>query len=84
VTKQPLSIGIDASARGFQSYKSGVFSGPCGTSLNHAVLTVGFNSAAFIVKNSWGSSWGDNGFIQMARKSNVCGMFNVVNYPNAA
>jgi len=84
VTKQPLSIGIDASARGFQQYKSGVFSGPCGTSLNHAVLTVGYNAQAFIVKNSWGTSWGDQGYIQMARNKNVCGMFNVVNYPNAA
>jgi C1A family cysteine protease len=52
VTKQPLSIGIDASARGFQSYTKGVFSGPCGTQLNHAVLTVGYNKDAFIVKNS--------------------------------
>jgi len=83
VTKQPLSIGIDASARDFQSYKSGVFGGPCGKSLNHAVLTVGYNANAFIVKNSWGASWGDQGFIQMARNKNVCGMFSVVNYPNA-
>jgi len=52
----PVSIAVDASG-GFQSYKSGTFSGPCGSQLNHAVLAVGYTSAYYIVKNSWGTTW---------------------------
>jgi len=80
----PVSIAVDASG-GFQSYKSGVFSGPCGTSLNHAILAVGSistPSAYFIVKNSWGTSWGSSGYIMMAKGKNLCGMTNDMCYPN--
>jgi hypothetical protein len=82
VTNQPLSIGIDATQ--LKNYKSGIFQGPCGTSLNHAVLTIGFNAEAFILKNSWGTSFGEQGFFRFARNKNLCGMLNVVNYPTIA
>jgi C1A family cysteine protease len=84
VDKQPVSIGVDASSRAFSSYKSGVFTGPCGTSLNHAVLTAGYTSEYWLIKNSWGTSWGESGFARFARGKNMCGMLNVANYPNAA
>jgi C1A family cysteine protease len=77
----PISIALDASG-GFQSYKSGVFSGPCGTQLNHAVLAVGFNAQYWIVKNSWGSGWGSGGYIFMSRGKNLCGLGNVLAWPN--
>jgi len=69
----PISIAVDASG-GFQSYKSGTFSGPCGSQLNHAVLAVGYTSAYYIVKNSWGTGWGASGYIMMARGKNLCGL----------
>jgi len=69
----PVSIALDASG-GFQSYKSGIFSGPCGTQLNHAVLAAGYTGQYFIVKNSWGTTWGTGGYIYMARGKNLCGL----------
>jgi len=73
--KVTVSIAVDASG-GFQSYKSGVFNGPCGTSLNHAILAVGYTSQYWIVKNSWGTGWGSSGYIFIARGKNLCGMTN--------
>jgi len=84
LAQMPVSIAVDASG-GFQSYKGGVFSGPCGTSLNHAILAVGSvssPSAYFIVKNSWGTSWGSQGYIMMAKGKNLCGMTNDMCTPN--
>jgi len=71
--KQPVSVCVDASG-GFQSYHGGVFSGPCGTSINHAILAVGFNGQYWMVKNSWGTSWGASGYIYMAKGKNLCGV----------
>jgi len=80
VNLQPISICLDA-AGGFQSYRSGIFNGPCGTQMNHAVLAVGYTDTYWIVKNSWGASWGNQGYIHMARGKNLCGMSNVLMWP---
>jgi len=83
----PLAVAINASSYAFQTYKSGVLSGTCSTSCNHAVTLVGYNTDAstpyWIVRNSWGSSWGAGGFIWMAQKSGAgqCGINTQVNYP---
>jgi C1A family cysteine protease len=69
----PVSVCVDASG-GFQSYHGGVFSGPCGTQINHAILAVGYTSSYWIVKNSWGTSWGASGYIYMAKGKNLCGV----------
>jgi len=72
----PVGVAVDASG-GFQSYHSGVFSGPCGTQLNHAILAVGAASSPskyWIVKNSWGTTWGNKGYIFMAQGKNLCGI----------
>ena len=71
LSKQPVSIAIEADQREFQLYKSGVFTGTCGTQLDHGVLLVGYgaeNSADYyLVKNSWSTTWGDNGYIKLGR-----------------
>ena len=73
VAMQPVSVGVDASAKTWQHYKTGVFDDPkCGTAIDHAVLVVGFGAEPsgkkfWLVKNSWASTWGDHGFIKIER-----------------
>ncbi|XP_039032959.1 zingipain-2-like isoform X2 [Hibiscus syriacus] len=89
VATQPVSVGICGSERAFQLYSKGIFTGPCSTSLDHAVLIVGYGSENgldyWIVKNSWGSRWGMNGYIHMIRNSGnsegVCGINMLASYP---
>jgi len=91
LAQQPISIAIEADQDGFQFYSSGVFSGDCGDSLDHGVLLVGYNQAAsppyWIVKNSWGSSWGLDGYIYLVDDptlnggSGQCGMLTEPSYP---
>lgn len=71
LAQQPVSIAIEADQRDFQLYKSGIFTGICGTNLDHGVLAVGYGSQEsgdyYLVKNSWGTSWGDQGYIKLGR-----------------
>jgi len=87
VNQQPVSIAIEADQSGFQHYKSGVFTGPCGKSLDHGVLLVGYGTDSgtdyWRVKNSWGASWGDNGYIRIKRGSDLCGLADAASYPTA-
>jgi len=87
VTTQPVSVAIEADQSGFQLYKSGVFSGVCGKNLDHGVLAVGYgtdnNQAYWKVKNSWGVSWGEQGYIRMIRGKDECGIADEPSYPNA-
>jgi len=78
---QPVSVAIDASSS-FSSYKSGVYSGPCSSSsINHAVLAVGYTDQYWIVKNSWGASWGTGGYINMIRGKNICNINSYLAVP---
>lgn len=89
VAVQPVSVGICGSAQSFQLYSGGIFTGPCSTSLDHAVLIVGYDSQDgvdyWIVKNSWGTSWGMKGYIHMLRdggsSAGVCGINMMASYP---
>merc|ERR1719460_1271329 len=74
----PVSVAIEADQMSFQMYSSGVLTGNCGTNLDHGVLAVGFGSESgtdyWKVKNSWGASWGVNGYILIERGDNKCGI----------
>jgi cathepsin F/cysteine peptidase B len=69
----PLPIAVDAQSH-WQTYTGGVVSTCTGKSLDHGVLAVGYTSDYWIVKNSWGSSWGESGYIRLAYGSNQCGL----------
>nr|6YCC_A Chain A, Ananain [Ananas comosus]6YCC_B Chain B, Ananain [Ananas comosus]6YCD_A Chain A, Ananain [Ananas comosus]6YCD_B Chain B, Ananain [Ananas comosus] len=71
VSNQPIAAALDASGN-FQHYKRGVFTGPCGTRLNHAIVIIGYGQDSsgkkfWIVRNSWGAGWGEGGYIRLAR-----------------
>jgi len=70
INSHPISIAVDATNWG--SYKSGVFNN-CATSLNHAVLLVGVVGGNWKIKNSWGTGWGESGYIRLAA-GNTCGV----------
>jgi C1A family cysteine protease len=87
VATGPVSVAIEADQQGFQLYKSGVFSGACGTQLDHGVLVVGYTADYWIVKNSWGATWGEEGYINMKRgasKAGICGIAMQPSYPTAS
>ena len=91
LTKQPVSVAIEADQPTFQLYKSGVFTGTCGTNLDHGVLVVGYGTEGtvdyYTVKNSWGETWGTGGYIKLARGptynngSGQCGVLMQASYP---
>lgn len=86
LTLNPVSVAIDASSRDFQLYSSGVFSGKCNSDLNHAVNIVGYvQDKYYILRNSWGESWGENGYmllqIDETLESGLCGVLSMPSYP---
>lgn len=85
----PVSVAIEADQYVFQAYKSGVItSTQCGTRLDHGVLAVGWGTDAtagdyFIVRNSWGASWGDQGYVKIgATSKNTCGILSAASRPS--
>jgi cathepsin L len=83
----PVSIAVEADKSVFQFYHDGVLDNPaCGTSLDHGILVTGYDTDAaskkdfWNVKNSWGSSWGKNGYIKLVRNKNQCGISLAASY----
>jgi len=94
VTQQPVSVAIEADKPAFQHYKSGVLTNTaCGEKLDHGVLVVGYGTDAassadyWIVKNSWGASWGEEGYIRLGRgldsPRGLCGINEQPSWPTA-
>jgi C1A family cysteine protease len=81
ITNLPTTVAVDAGGRAWQQYKGGVFDTTCGKQLNHAILAVGYTDQYYIVKNSWGTAWGDQGYIYMVRGKNMCGVGSEPSYP---
>ncbi|KMT04416.1 hypothetical protein BVRB_8g180920 [Beta vulgaris subsp. vulgaris] len=90
--RQPISVGIDGSSIDFQLYTGGIYDGTCSSNpddINHAVLIVGYGSEGnkdyWIVKNSWGTSWGMDGYIYIRRNTNlpygVCAINALASFP---
>ncbi|CAA6672524.1 unnamed protein product [Spirodela intermedia] len=88
VSRQPVSVAIDSHTLRF--YAGGVFTGPCGTNLNHAVTIVGYGTTPdgtnyWLAKNSWGSAWGEAGYVRLQRdvpdKKGLCGLTVDASYP---
>ena len=89
VAHQPVSVAIEGGGRAFQLYRSGVFTGRCGTDLDHGVVAVGYGTDKgkdyWIVRNSWGPNWGESGYVKMERNINAttgkCGIAMEASYP---
>lgn len=97
---QPVSVAIDGGSFMFQLYGSGVYTGPCTADVNHGVAVVGYGETQgdadgdgaagpgqkyWIVKNSWGLEWGQDGYVLMQRDagvaSGICGIALLPSYP---
>jgi C1A family cysteine protease len=92
VAQQPVAIAIEADTRYFQLYSGGVLtSSSCGTNLDHGVLIVGYGTENgidyWLVKNSWGESWGESGYVKIARSDStndagICGVAMEPSFPS--
>ncbi|XP_044461575.1 senescence-specific cysteine protease SAG12-like isoform X3 [Mangifera indica] len=92
VANQPVSVSIEGSSQDFKFYSSGVFTGNCGTRLNHAVTAIGYGATSggakyWLMKNSWGTDWGEGGFMRIQRdvgdRRGLCGLAEKASYPTA-
>ncbi|XP_028081031.1 senescence-specific cysteine protease SAG12-like [Camellia sinensis] len=89
VAHQPVSVAIESTGQNFRHYSSGVFTGPCGTNLDTAVTIIGYGTTTdginyWLVKNSWGSGWGEYGYMKIDRDvvaEGRCGIALEASYP---
>jgi len=84
----PVSVTVEADTYAFQGYTGGILNTPdCGTQLDHAITAVGYGTQNgqdyYIVRNSWGSSWGDQGYINIAavEGAGICGIQQISVWP---
>ncbi|TVU07282.1 hypothetical protein EJB05_47331, partial [Eragrostis curvula] len=92
VANQPVSVAVDGGDMTFQFYSGGVMTGSCGTDLDHGIAAIGYGTDSdgtkyWLMKNSWGTTWGENGFLRMEKdisdKRGMCGLAMQPSYPTA-
>lgn len=76
----------ESSLESFMNYKSGVYKdSKCAIGANHAVVAVGYGTEQgqdfFVIRNSWGESWGEKGYMRISRNTNTCGVGLYALYP---
>lgn len=91
VSQQPVSVAVEADGIDWQFYMNGVLTDACGLNIDHGVLVVGYGTDSVYgdywkVKNSWGSNWGENGYIRLGRgvkyePAGECGILMIPSYP---
>ena len=89
IAQQPISVAIQANQMVFQLYTSGIFDNTrCGTNLDHAVALVGYGTEGgqdyYILRNSWGTTWGESGYMRIADNGDgagICGVQSAAVYP---
>jgi C1A family cysteine protease len=87
VYQQPVAIIVEASQNAFQLYTSGIITTGCGVTLDHAITAIGYTPTYFIVKNSWGTTWGQEGYVWISSSSQyndglgACGLFSQPQFP---
>ena len=90
ISQGPVSVTVEADKMAFQGYTSGILnSAACGTQLDHAITAVGYGNrngqSYYIVRNSWGPNWGDQGYIMIAAvegTAGICGIQQTSVWPN--
>ena len=88
VSLQPVTAGMAAYCDSVMLYAGGVLTDSCGTSLDHGVLIVGYGTSSglldyWLIKNSWGSTWGEEGYLRLQRTAGdgLCGINLLASYP---
>ena len=90
LVQQPITVAVDAGGTAWQFYAGGVLTSSCGSALNHAVLAVGYGTLGaddyWTVKNSWGTGWGERGYILLGRGAQYgangqCGILIEATFP---
>ncbi|ELR24500.1 cathepsin L 2 precursor, putative [Acanthamoeba castellanii str. Neff] len=81
-----IAIAYNAGTQAHAYYRSGVLDVPgCGNTPTHAVLLVGYGNEGgkdyWLLKNSWGTSWGEAGYFKLVRGKNMCGIADWASYP---
>jgi len=82
ISQGPVSVTVEADKMAFQGYTSGILnSAACGTNLDHAITAVGYGNKDgqnyYIVRNSWGPTWGDQGYIMIAAVEGTAGICGI-------
>ncbi|DAZ99919.1 TPA: hypothetical protein N0F65_011842 [Lagenidium giganteum] len=80
----PVAVAVAAGNNAWKQYKGGVLAGCDTTKLDHAVLAYGYTNDAWLIKNSWGTSWGEQGYIKLKRGTGgdgTCGIMKQGTYP---